>query len=412
MSDLDLDDLRAELGEYAQREKGDGAPAREQRIIAGFEEIERFYAEHGRMPQHGEDRDIFERLYAVRLDQIRASEECRAVLNGRDSRGLLEANAGLLDANRLREDPAECDTKTAEADEPDEEEVLAALRGEVAGASDLAQLKHVRSREEIRAAEEVAKRNPCLDFDAFRPVFEQAQLELDTGKRKTFKYKDYANVQTGDLFILDGQKVLVADMGEQFVSEHGRPDRRLRVIYDNGMESDLLLRSLQRALNKDKTSRRITDPGHGPLFSDEEEEGDLPTGIIYVLRSKSDHPFVSQNRDVLHKIGVTGGDLKARIAQASKQPTYLMAEVEIVATFKLSNVNRSKLEGLLHKFFATARLDVELKNQFGFQVEPREWFLVPLAVIERAVRLLMEGSLAKFRYEPQKAKLIPASPIP
>lgn len=158
------------------------------------------------------------------------------------------------------------------------------------------------------------------------------------------------------------------------------------MIYDNGTESDLLLRSLQRALNKDKSSRRITAASLGPLFSDKEEENDLPSGTIYILRSKSDHPFVAQNREVLHKIGVTGGEVSSRIAQAEKDPTFLLAGVEVVATFKLSNINRNRMERLLHKFFAAARLDSELKDRFGFQVEPREWFLVPLGVIQEAIQ--------------------------
>ena len=229
---------------------------------------------------------------------------------------------------------------------------------------------------------------------------------METGKRQTLKYKDNADVKKGDLFILDGQKVIVADMGEPFVSDYGRPDRRLRVVYDNGTESDLLVRSLQRALNKDKASRRITDPDLGPLFSDEEEEDDLPTGYIYVLRSKSDHPFVAQNRSVIHKIGVTGGDVKSRIANAKKDPTYLLADVEIVETFKLANINRKRLEALLHKFFANARLDLELKDRFGSQVEPREWFLVPLPAIEQAIGKLKDGSLADYKYDPKSASLV------
>ena len=168
------------------------------------------------------------------------------------------------------------------------------------------------------------------------------------------------------------------------------------------------LRSLQRALYKDKASRRITEPGFGPLFSEDEEEDDLATGYIYVLRSKSEHPFVAQNRSVIHKIGVTGGDVKSRVANARKDPTYLLADVEIVATFKLANVNRKALEALLHKFFGSARLDLELKDRFGAQVEPREWFLVPLPVIDEAIEKLKEGTIGGFRYDPETARLVPA----
>lgn len=405
MSEIDLDELRSELSDFAKPAKGAGGSAKEQRIVAGFEEIERFVEEHGRLPQHGEDRDIFERLYAVRLDRIRASAECRAALAGRDSRGLLDATSSAGGSRTVREDSVEYSANSG-AEEPNEEELLNELRDVEAAASDIKDLSHVRSRDEIRAAEEVAKRNPCEDYESFRPLFEKVQREIESGARQTLKFKDNAAVQKGDLFILDGQKILVADMGEEFVSEYGRPDRRLRVIYDNGTESDLLVRSLQRALNKDKASRRITEIDLGPLFSGEEEEDDLPTGYIYVLRSKSEHPFVVQNRLVLHKIGVTGGDVKARIANAKKDPTYLLADVEIVANFKLANINRKRLEALLHKFFNPARLNVELNDRFGFEVTPREWFLVPLAVIEDAIQKLMAGNLGDYIYDPATARII------
>jgi len=392
ITDDDLE-LLGELGVEAEPEATGGRSAREQRIIAGFEEIERFVEQRGRLPEHGEKRDIFERLYARRLDRIRLSAECREVLRDLDSKGLLgkETESDGI----LRDAPAS------------DEELLASLGVNSSGGDDdLTKLVHVRPRDEIRAAEEVAQRNPCPDFNVFRPVFEKVQRDLAAGERQTLKYQDNAGVKKGDLFILDGQKVIVAEMGDAFVSEYGRPDRRLRVVYDNGTESDLLLRSLQRALNKDKNSRRISDPNLGPLFSSAEEEDDLPTGYIYVLRSKSDHPFVAQNRLVLHKIGVTGGDVKARIANAKKDPTYLLAEVEIVATFKLANINRKRLEALLHKFFGKARLDLELKDRFGFQVEPREWFLVPLAVIEEAIEKLKDGTIENFRYDPESARLV------
>jgi hypothetical protein len=385
-------ELLGELGVDVEAPQTGGRSAKEQRIIAGFEEIERFVEEHGRPPEHGENRDIFERLYAVRLDRIRESLECREILRDVDSHGLL-AREEEVPSSRVKEEPSDA-------------ELLASLGVEIAPVEDVTQLVHVRSREEIKAAEEIAQRNPCKDFSAFQPIFENVQHDLETGRRQTLKYQDNAGVKKGDLFILDGQKVIVAEVGDPFVSDYGRPDRRLRVVYDNGTESDLLVRSLQRALNKDKASRRITEPDLGPLFSDDEEGDDLPTGYIYVLRSKSEHPFVAKNRSVLHKIGVTGGDVKSRIANAKKNPTYLLADVEVVATFKLSNINRKRLEALLHKFFGSARLDLELKDRFGAQVEPREWFLVPLPVIEEAIEKLKEGSIGSYRYDAETARIV------
>jgi hypothetical protein len=383
--------LLEELGVEAEPAKLDKHSAQEQRIIAGFEEIERFVQENGRAPQHGEDRDIFERIYAVRLEGVRASAECRAILTGLDSHGLL-ATDDEVESSRVKEELSDV-------------ELLSSLGVDVSPGADITNLTRVRSREEINAAEEIARRNPCRDFSEFKPLFEKAQSELESGQRHTIKFQDNAEVRKGDLFILNGQKVYIAELGESFINDYGRPDRRLRVIYDNGTESDLLLRSLQRALNKDEASRRITDPDFGPLFSEEEEEDDLPAGYIYVLRSKSENPFVAQNRSVIHKIGVTGGDVKSRVANAKKDPTYLFADVDIVATFKLSNINRKRLEALFHKFFGSARLDLELKDRFGAGVEPREWFLVPLPVIEEAIEKLKDGSIANYRYNPQSARI-------
>ena len=389
-TDEDLE-LLDELGVDTAPTASGGRSAREQRIIAGFEEIERFVQEHGRASEHGEGRDIFERLYAVRLVRIRESAECCEVLKSVDPRGLLDAG----------DQPA---TNVAE-NEPNDEELLASLGVEATLEHDVNQLIHVRSRDEIKAAEEIAQRNPCKDFEEFKLIFDNVQRELEMGERQTVKYRDYAGVKKGNLFILDGQKVMVADLGELFVNDYGRPDRRLRVVYDNGTESDILVRSLQRALNKDIASRRITEPGFGLLFSEVEEEYDLETGYIYVLRSKSEHPFVAANRSVIHKIGVTGGDVKRRVANARKDPTYLLDDAEIVATFKLSNVNRIALESMLHKFFGSARLDLQLKDRFGSQVEPREWFLVPLPVNDEAIQKIKEGTIGDFRYDAETARL-------
>jgi len=397
-TDDDLD-LLAELGVDTEPAPQMKRSPREERIIAGFEEIERFVEEQGRLPQHGEDRDIFERLYAVRLDRLRESKECRELLQPLDSHGLLEAVA---------------ETVLPPDEELDDETLLAELGLDATAENDVTQLTHVRSlrdkrrsRQEIKAAEEIAQRTPCKDFKQFQPIFQQVQQDLETGVRQTVKYQDNAAINQGDLFVLDGQKVLVADMGQEFIADYGRPNRELRVIYDNGTESDLLLRSLQRALNKDKTSRRITRPEseYGPLFGTIAAADDVQTGTIYVLRSQSDDPFIAKHRSIIHKIGVTSSDVKKRIANAKKDPTYLLADVAIVAEFKLMNINRTKLENLLHRFFDSARLDVELQDRFGIPVQPKEWFFVPLSVIEEAIEKIQTGTLHQVEYDPETASL-------
>lgn len=390
MTDIDLDDLRAELDEFAQPETTGGRSPREERIIAGFEEIQRFVEQHGRAPQRGEDRDIFERLYAQRLDRLRALEECRSFLTPMDHQGLL-TGVGIVTA--------------APAETMSEDELLAELDS-AAGSPDITELRHVRASEEKRAAEEIANRQKCEDFDRFRPLFLQVQNEIESGVRQTRPFELKAEIRPGSWFIVGGQKAYVADVGEMFTNAQGRTDARLRVIFDNGTESNLLMRSLQRALNKDEAGRRITDPVAGPLFSDRQTEDDNASGTIYVLRSKSNHPLVSANRELVHKIGVTNMSVEQRIAGARLQPTFLMADVEIVVTYELFNINRAKLENLIHRVFQPARLDIEIKDRFGNPVIPHEWFLVPLFVIDEAVERIKDGTITGYVYDPKAAALV------
>lgn len=394
MSDLDLDELRAELDEFAQPEKKGGRSPREERIIAGFEEIQRFVEKQGRAPQHGEDRDIFERLYAVRLDRMRGLEECRTVLSPLDHQGLLTG--------------ADAVAAAVADDEIDEDELLAELSG-ADGSADITALRHVRGSAEKRAAEEIGNRTVCEDFDRFKPLFEQVRKDLQSGVRETRPFQTMAEIQKGEFFIVGGQIAYVAEVGEEFTTQYERRDSRLRVIYDNATESDVLLRSLQRALHRDDAGRRITDPVAGPLFASESAEGDQASGTIYVLRSKSDHPVVAANRDVLHKIGVTGGEVARRFGNAKLDPTFLMADVELVATYELYNINRSRLENLIHRIFDVARLDVEIKDRFGNPVVPREWFLVPLFVVDEAVERIRDGTITAYRYDPKSAALVRAA---
>ncbi len=396
MAELSDLELLNELGVDTTAKKKAVRSPREERIIAGFEEIQRFVEQHGHLPEHGEDKDIFERLYAVRLDQMRKQEECRSLLLELDHQELLG------------------DSFEAKEPEPDvvldDAELLSQLGVHAPHEGDVTYLNHVKPRAEVRAAEEIASRTRCKDFETFKPIFKAVQTELESGMRETRPFKDFAEIREGDLFILSGQKLYVADVGEMFINEYARKDSRLRVIYDNGTESDILLRSLQRALNKDETGRRIVEtvPGSsaGPLFSGISSEEDLASGTIYVLRSKSDHPVISKSCDVVHKIGVTSGSVERRIVNAKLDPTFLMADVEVVATYELFNINRSKLENLIHKFFDGARLDIQINDRFGHPVVPREWFLVPLFVIDEVVEKIKDGTISKYAYDMESASLV------
>lgn len=385
------DALLEELGVEAEAKGGSSRTPREERIIAGFEEIQRFVEQQGCAPRHGEDRDIFERLYAVRLDRLRELDECRALLEPFDHQGLLAREHAVV---------------AGVADDLDDDELLAQLGVDAAKPAGITELRHVRPAAEKKAAEEVANRQKCDDFGRFKPLFEQVQSELGTGLRQTRRFERKSEIAPGRFYILDGQKAYVAAMDEPFANDQGKTDARLRVIFDNGTESNLLMRSLQKALQQDPTGRRIIEPASGPLFTGQNDEEDEASGIIYVLRSKSDHPAVAARRDVLHKIGVTGGDVARRTANARLDPTFLMADVEVVATYELHNVNRTRLENLLHRVFGAARLEVEIADRFGQPVAPREWFLVPLFIVNEAVERIKDGTITGLTYDPATASLI------
>jgi hypothetical protein len=390
MSDLSDDELLSELGVSTEAPKSGGRTPREERIIAGFEDILRFHEEHGRAPMHGEERDIFERLYAVRLDRLREKPECRDLLAPYDKYNLLDVST------------------TADGSDPetlDDDSLLVELGIAAASDDDITVLKHVTSREEKRAAEEIANRTPCEDFDRFKPLFSQVKQELDLGMRETREFQRTAEIKQGEFFIVGGQIAYVAELGDEFVTEYERKDRRLRVIYDNGTESNVLARSLQKALYRDGAGRRITNPAAGPLFDDIAEDDDLASGTIYVLRSKSEHPTVVAHRKLIHKIGVTGGKVETRIANAEIDATYLLAGVEVIATYNLFNIKRSKLENILHRVFARARLDLTIEDRFGNPVKPKEWFLVPLHVIDEVVDRIRDQSIIGYEYDPATASL-------
>jgi hypothetical protein len=152
----------------------------------------------------------------------------------------------------------------------------------------------------------------------------------------------------------------------------------------------------------------LSEPSPGPLFAEHFEDDDIQSGTIYVLRSHSKHPFVVEHRDLIHKIGVTGSKVETRIANAVHESTYLLADVEVIATYKLAAINRVKLEALFHRIFAPAQIDLTINDRFGHPVRPREWFLVPLNVIDEAVQRIRDGTITEVIYDVNRAALVKA----
>jgi hypothetical protein len=393
------DEILAELGVDLAPKKVRARTPREERIIAGFEDIVRFREKHGRAPQHGENRDIFERLYAVRLDRLRTLPDCRTLLAEMDAYGLLSMD--------------ETDA-TSPVDALNDDELLNELGATTEFDADITQLRNVRSNTERQAAEEIASSERCEDFEDFRPLFEAVEKDLAVGARATRPFGKDAAIRQGEFFILRGQLAYVAEVGETIKAPNGQYDARLRVIYSNATESNLLRWSLQRALYKDDGGRRVTDPEVGPLFeaptsagsNDQPDPDFLPTGTLYVLRSRSNHPAIAANRDLIHKIGITGGSVEARVASARDDATFLLADVDIVATYKLYDIDRPKLERLIHQVLDGVRLDTKIPDRFGKLIRPREWFMVPLSAIDEIVKRIDDGTLVGMAYDRERAQLV------
>lgn len=393
MPEMTDDDILAELGVDIAPKKFRARTPREERIIAGFEDIVRFREEHGRAPQHGEDRDIFERLYAVRLDRLRMLPERSRLLAELDVHGLLDGADPM---------PA--------ADELDDSALLDELGIGDSPVEDITKLRNVRSNVERKAAEEIANSERCEDFARFKPLFDRIEADLASGLRVTRPFGKDAGVDQGDFFILRGQLAYVAEVGETIKAPNGQNDARLRVIYSNGTESNLLRWSLQRALYKDESGRRVSESDAGPLFQGAGgapvEPDQLATGTLYVLRSRSTHPTIAAHRDLIHKIGITGGSVEARVGGAADDATYLLAGVDVVATYKLYDVNRPKLEALIHRVLHRVKFDAEIADRFGKPVRPREWFMVPLPIIDEIVGRIGDGSIVGMAYDPGQAALV------
>ena len=388
MTNPDLDELEALLGGPIEVKAAPKLSAEEARVVAGFEDILKFHADNGRAPRHGDGQDIFERIYAAHLDALRSQTRFHDILADLDTPGLLQGD-------------------DAAADDLDTDALLAELGGLD---DELTTLRHVKPRSEIKRPHQLAERKPCQDFERYEPIFKAVAADLKSGVRQANPFTEKGEViSAGQFFILRGQMALVQKVGEVVISDLGKENARLRVIYDNGTESNMLLHSLTTALHKDERGRRISgfdaEPeAAGPLFAQDEAPA-TESGTIYVLRSQSDLPMIAENRELIHKIGVTGNAVETRVSNARNDATYLLADVDIVATYTLFNINRSKLETMIQSFFEGARLDIEIQDRFGKPVRPREWFIVPLSAIDEAVARIEDKTIGDYLYDAKNAKL-------
>lgn len=368
------------------------------RTRAQFEEINVFVDRNGFAPgQAPEDRKIgvMERSYQARLRAYAENPELAAELASMDRHGLLRAPA--------RPEPKSLDELLAAGDslldDPNE------------GIFELRHAKGSPARPEM-----VSERVPCQDFDRFKPLFDKTAAELSSGERKSMRFANEQEIEAGGFFILNGVMAYVAEVRDPHI-RNGKRNARLRLIFDNGTEGQNLLRSLATELYKDPNGRRISDPSAGPLFGSPQstqiqsaQPQERVTGLIYVVKSLSKLPEIARLDGNLFKIGFTTGALEARLKGADDDPTFLMAPVKPIMSYQAINLNANAFERLIHHFFGEARLDIEVKDRFGKAIKPREWFLLPLPVIEQAVPLIVHGSILRYRYDHRMCAIVPNQP--
>lgn len=362
-----------DLGLLNTKPKASGAITSDERLVGSFHEINAFMRKHGREPE-ANSKDIHEFKLHKRLESFRADNAKADALIEHDEFGLLANRkqvasiADILDDDDLGilSDPAES----------------------------IFTLRYVTK--ETTMPDYVAKRKPCKDFMDFEPLFKQCHADLTAGKRKLRPFAKEQQIEKGLFFVLKGILLYVDEVGPR-ENINGRNNARLRVIFDNGTESDMLLRSLSAELYKD--GRRVTahDDDYLEDFENITDE-DTSTGYIYILSS------LSENKDIhsiqhLYKIGFSTVPVEERIKNATQEPTYLNAPVRIVSAFQCYNLNPQKLERLLHTFFGKACLNMDLYDHEGKRYAPREWFVAPLNVIEQAVQLLINGEIVNYQYD-------------
>ncbi len=248
-------------------------------------------------------------------------------------------------------------------------------------------------------ADYVAQHELCEDFEQYRPLFLHVHQDLKQGKRSLVKISKTINLQAGHYYVVDGQLLLLEAIGEKRQSSNSLPDGRTRCIYENGTESDILLQTLRKnVVGSGYAVTELQSETDRKFFTNMDlTEKDKVTGYIYVLRSLSKNPAISSLKN-LYKIGFSTNTVEERIANAEHEPTYLMAPVEVVATYKVANLHSQKFEDLVHQVLRTAQFHVTVIDDEGKSHEPKEWFVVPLNVVNVIIEKVMDGTIVGYTY--------------
>ena len=356
----------------------------DERLITSFQEINVFYLANNREP--AEVKDIQERKLYSRLKGIRENPLKAESLKEFDAHGLLAEVIDSLD-------------KLGSADDAISDDPLGILDVESDGIFDL---KHV-PKDKKESPDYIAKAKPCKDFADFEHLFKKCHKDLIKKERELRPFTKEQQIEKGMFFLLKGMLIYIAEVGNK-IRSNKKMNARLWCIYENGTESDILLRSLAVQLYKD--GRRVTEHSEKLLdgFNDISNK-DNESGYIYILTSKSERPEI-KNKKNLFKIGFTKNTTEQRIKGAKNDPTYLMADVHIVTEYQCYNMNAEKFENLVHKFFAEVCLDADIVDGEGNLFKPKEWFIAPFEIIEQAIHYIISGEIVNLRYDSVKQEIV------
>lgn len=358
----------------------------DERLLQSFQQINDFYRQHGKEPESNPS-NILEFQLFNRLKGLRASKEKCEALQEVDEFHLLTFI-----------EPEKPITSVADIFSDDS---FGLLDDE---AESIFDLKHV-PKSPMEMPEKIAQRKRCKDFDQFEHLFKQCHAELTSGVREARQFTGEQQIKPGHFFVLHGVMVYVSEVGEKEI-KNGKVNARLRCIFENGTESNMLLRSLATELYKDETGRRILDHHEKALEALEQIQAeDEKTGYLYVLQSLSQQADIASIQN-LYKIGYSTVPVQERIKNAAEEPTYLMAPVKVVEVFECYNLNPQKFELLLHTFFGKACLNVDVFDKTGKRFSPREWFVAPLHIIEAAANMLINGEIVNYRYDPDSSGIV------
>ena len=363
------------------------------RLVAGFQEILAFYEANGRLPEDTPTEASLFHKWTGLLKSEEKIERCRPF----DDLGILPQSVQTVEEPHPE---YQCElTEEGQLEAIFNDPLFADIEDGVdLGLFDVPE--YMRQRLEARKeAEYVGKRRPCEDFYKYVDGFKEIQQGLKSGKYRLLKFSE-PNLKVGRYFVEQGVIGYLAAFEQESKNNIGRVDGRTRVIYENGSEADIKFRTITKNLSVDGYSimdcSEISPEEFEQYFTITDK--DIESGTIYVLRSKSFRPEIAALKD-LYKIGFTITSVESRIANAKNEPTYLCADVEIVATWKVYNVKSSTFEALIHKLFASVQLQVTVDGQ-----QPEEWFIVPFRVIEEAVNAIISGK--SIEYNPQFQQII------